>query len=314
MLQEHFIGTGRLSTCTCWPLRLVFHRRMGITLFNLQAHMRACAPAQAPAHSRVLTLKNHAFARSFRHNPFVNGDPPVRFYCGTPLVASNGHRLGTLCFADPQPHAFDAERCSILNNMAELCAREIERHSALRAAAQRSLQVDEVRVGGVPSCCLPFASCSLLLWFHPPCSVLHAYCSKPWEAGAATDLALRSLQGMQTVLRGKEQNGIMRWRSLNGRRALGRACAGAGGHEARAGGVPGGHHDGGLRRAALARAARQLRLHQPVRCACVFSPASRVCVGFSSRICHVLQGFRVVHLSIHGGCAGQAAYCILRWW
>ena len=59
----------------------------------------------------------------------------MRFYAGTPLVASNGHRLGTLCFADPAPHAFDAERCAILNNMAELCVRELERHSAARRRA-----------------------------------------------------------------------------------------------------------------------------------------------------------------------------------
>ncbi len=72
----------------------------------------------------------------FKHNVFVNGDPPVRFYCGTPLIASNGHRLGTLCFADHEPHTFDAERCNILNNMAELCVREIEREYMLRAQAQ----------------------------------------------------------------------------------------------------------------------------------------------------------------------------------
>jgi hypothetical protein len=80
----------------------------------------------------------------------VNGDPPVRFYCGTPLVASNGHRLGTLCFADPAPHAFDAERCSILNNMAELCVREIEREAAARAAAAQSAQADQARARSLP--------------------------------------------------------------------------------------------------------------------------------------------------------------------
>jgi GAF domain-containing protein len=68
----------------------------------------------------------------------------VRFYCGTPLVASNGHRLGTLCFADPEPHDFDAERCNILNSMAELCVREIEREHMLRME-QRQQKNDLVR-------------------------------------------------------------------------------------------------------------------------------------------------------------------------
>ena len=76
----------------------------------------------------------------FKHNPYVNGSPPVRFYCGTPLIASNGHRLGTLCFADHDAHTFDVERCSILNNMAELCVREIERDSVIRRQSMESTE------------------------------------------------------------------------------------------------------------------------------------------------------------------------------
>lgn len=78
--------------------------------------------------------------RRFKHNPYVNGDPPVRFYCGTPLIASNGHRLGTLCFADHEAHTFDAERCNILNNMAELCVREIERDFVIRRQSMESTE------------------------------------------------------------------------------------------------------------------------------------------------------------------------------
>lgn len=69
----------------------------------------------------------------------------MRFYCGTPLIASNGHRLGTLCFADNEPHSFDAERCNILNNMAELCVREIEREYMLRAQRQKPSELELVR-------------------------------------------------------------------------------------------------------------------------------------------------------------------------
>lgn len=90
--------------------------------------------------------------RRFKHNPYVNGVPPVRFYCGTPLIASNGHRLGTLCFADQKPHPFDAERCNILNNMAELCVREIERDFVIR---RQSMESTEHLVRGLPPQCLP---------------------------------------------------------------------------------------------------------------------------------------------------------------
>lgn len=42
----------------------------------------------------------------------------MRFYCGAPLVASNGHRLGTLCFADVKPRKFDQASCMIMVGVA----------------------------------------------------------------------------------------------------------------------------------------------------------------------------------------------------
>ena len=33
----------------------------------------------------------------FASHPYVKGEPYIRFYAGAPLVASNGHRLGTMC-------------------------------------------------------------------------------------------------------------------------------------------------------------------------------------------------------------------------
>ena len=54
----------------------------------------------------------------FHDNNFVVNEPHVRFYCGTPLVGSNGHRLGTLCFTDESPRKMDAQNCMILSNMA----------------------------------------------------------------------------------------------------------------------------------------------------------------------------------------------------
>ncbi len=86
-------------------------------------------------------------ARSFRNNAFVTGGFGVRFYAGTPLVASDGHRLGTLCFADAAPRAFDAERCNILNNMAELVVRELERGWAMRRARKSAAQMQQARRG-----------------------------------------------------------------------------------------------------------------------------------------------------------------------
>jgi serine/threonine protein kinase/GAF domain-containing protein len=63
----------------------------------------------------------------------------VRFYCGVPLIAPNGHRLGVLCFAsrDPRPD-FDAASVSVAGNLAELVARELARETQLAVARRVS--------------------------------------------------------------------------------------------------------------------------------------------------------------------------------
>ena len=54
----------------------------------------------------------------FRDNVVVQGEPRIRFFVGAPLVASNGHRLGTLCYLGPQPRVTTAQEAMILANMA----------------------------------------------------------------------------------------------------------------------------------------------------------------------------------------------------
>lgn len=60
----------------------------------------------------------------------------VRFYAGTPIVSSRGHRLGTVCFASDKPRKFDAEGCTMLTNMGELVTSELEREWAAEQQAK----------------------------------------------------------------------------------------------------------------------------------------------------------------------------------
>lgn len=71
----------------------------------------------------------------FKHLPVVK-ENLVRFYAGTPIVSSRGHRLGTVCFACDEPRKFDAEGCTMLTNMGELVTRELEREWAARQQAK----------------------------------------------------------------------------------------------------------------------------------------------------------------------------------
>ncbi|WP_022834530.1 GAF domain-containing sensor histidine kinase [Salisaeta longa] len=67
----------------------------------------------------------------FANHPMVTGGLQIRFYAGAPLVAPNGHRLGSLCLIDHEPHTFDAEDRALLADLAHVVMDEINmRHYA----------------------------------------------------------------------------------------------------------------------------------------------------------------------------------------
>jgi diguanylate cyclase (GGDEF)-like protein len=62
----------------------------------------------------------------FKNNPFVLGEPYVRFYAGVPLRTPDGHNIGTLCIVDMRPRAFADEDVEILNDLASIAMGELE--------------------------------------------------------------------------------------------------------------------------------------------------------------------------------------------
>lgn len=53
--------------------------------------------------NQVLEIIDTHLHDTFKHNPYVVGEPYVRYYCGAPLMDENGYILGTLCIVDTEP-------------------------------------------------------------------------------------------------------------------------------------------------------------------------------------------------------------------
>lgn len=70
----------------------------------------------------------------FADNPYVTGDPKVRFYAGAPLRLPDGHAIGTLCIIDRVPRTLTAKTRGVL----EALQRQAEAHLAVRVQ-QRAL-------------------------------------------------------------------------------------------------------------------------------------------------------------------------------
>ena len=62
----------------------------------------------------------------FVDNPFVTGDPRIRFYAGSPLTTSAGHGLGSLCVVDYQPRQLSPEQLGALQALSRQVVTNLE--------------------------------------------------------------------------------------------------------------------------------------------------------------------------------------------
>lgn len=70
----------------------------------------------------------------FHDNPFVVGEPGIRFYAGHPVKAPDGRTIGALCVIDRKPRALTPNQIEDLKDLAAMV--EIEFKSNQMAAAQ----------------------------------------------------------------------------------------------------------------------------------------------------------------------------------
>lgn len=80
---------------------------------------------------RVMVVPDARLDARFAGNPFVTGEPHIRFYAGVPLTSREGHAIGTVCAMDVRPRSFDAGQTEILTDLARIAMDALE----LRRAA-----------------------------------------------------------------------------------------------------------------------------------------------------------------------------------
>ena len=93
------------------------------------------------------TLNDNRFAE----NPLVTGQPQIRFYAGAPLVAPNGHVLGSLCVIDQKPRTLSQKQLSALTALSRQVIAAFEsrlRFKEAQQAAQALLQSEKLAAVG----------------------------------------------------------------------------------------------------------------------------------------------------------------------
>jgi hypothetical protein len=76
-------------------------------------------------HDEVFVVPDALAHRELSRNPFVSGEPGIRFYAGAPLVMANGVRLGALCVIDTRPRDFSPADAAVLRHLARMAVDEI---------------------------------------------------------------------------------------------------------------------------------------------------------------------------------------------
>ena len=62
----------------------------------------------------------------FGHIPFVTGEPHFTFYCGMPLINSEGYALGTLCVMDFEPRQMSFEQIESMKRLSRQVLTQLE--------------------------------------------------------------------------------------------------------------------------------------------------------------------------------------------
>lgn len=96
--------------------RLWFKSRAGLEVREIPRPGSFCS--SAVEETKLFQITNAANDPRFCGNALVTGELGIRFYCGVPLLDSQGHRLGMLCVLDPQPRRLSSVQCAALTQLA----------------------------------------------------------------------------------------------------------------------------------------------------------------------------------------------------
>lgn len=88
----------------------------------------------------MLVVPDASLDDRFQDNPFVRGEPQLRFYAGAPIRTAEGVPLGTLCVISQHPGTLATDQRRVLERLAAMVSRIFESQRAHARAAEASVQ------------------------------------------------------------------------------------------------------------------------------------------------------------------------------
>jgi len=137
LLASHICETPMAAISLVAEDRQWFKARIGIAAAETPRSISFCS--HAIEHRGIFVVHDASKDERLRDNPQVTGDVHIRFYAGAPLIARDGHALGTLCVVDRRPRRLTPEQSEALSALQRQVEAQLElrrRLIELRAANQ----------------------------------------------------------------------------------------------------------------------------------------------------------------------------------